>query len=97
MIYSFNVEGEAPLPGSQPPYHQRPRHAAESVPLLNSYREQLLEKLPELDPSKSRQLRGIKARKTTIIKALRTLASIQAAIMVPAKWKAQTMRVNSNK
>ena len=35
--------------------------------------EQLLEKLAELDPSKSRQLRGIKAHKATIIKALEDL------------------------
>ena len=41
--------------------------------LLNWYQEQLLEKLGELDPTKSRQLRGIKARKTTIIKALEDL------------------------
>ena len=43
------------------------------MPLLNWYREQFLEKLAELVPSKSRQLRGIKARKTTIIKALEDL------------------------
>ena len=43
------------------------------MPLLNWYREQLLEKLAELDPSKSRQLRGITARKTTTIKALEDL------------------------
>ena len=69
----LNVEGEAPLPGNQPPHRQRPRRASQSVPPLNWYREQLLEKLAELDPSKSRQLRGIKARKTTIIKALEDL------------------------
>ena len=69
----LNVEGEAPLPGNQLPHCQRPRRAAQAVPFLNWYREQLLEKLAELDPSKSRQLRGIKARKTTIIKALQDL------------------------
>ena len=69
----LNVEGEAPLPGNQPPHHQQPRRAAQAVPLLNWYREQLPERLAELDLSKSRQLRGIKARKTTIIKALENL------------------------
>ena len=73
MGLQLNVEGETPLPCNQPPHRQRPRRAAQAVPLLNWYREHLLEKLAELDPSKQRQLRGIKARKTTIIKALEDL------------------------
>ena len=69
----LSVNSEAPLPGNEPPHRQRPRHTAQAVSLLNWYQEHLLEKLAELDPTQPCQLRSIKARKTTIIKALEDL------------------------
>ena len=69
----LNVEGEAPLPWNQPPHCYQPRHTVQAVPLFNWYWEQLLDKLAELDPTKSASYRGIKAHKTTIIKALEDL------------------------
>ena len=91
----LDVESEAPLTGNQPPHRQRPRGTAQAVPLLNWYREQILEKLAEIQQSPASQ-EVLKLVKQPLSKLQRTFASIQAAILVPTKWRTQTMRMNSN-